>query len=730
VQNERERDMSQKPGFFEELKRRNVVRVGVVYLIAAWLLAQVADLMLESFHAPEWVIQAILVVFIIGFPLALIFAWAYELTPEGLKKEKDVDRSQSITHKTGHTLDRSIIAILVVALGYFVWQSQKGSESIVPSPAGETLTAAGEQLTLAPRAKSIAVLPFVNMSSDPEQEFFSDGISEEILNALAKVKELKVAGRTSSFAFKGKDQDLRQIGQTLGVEHILEGSVRKSGTKVRITAQLIQVEDGFHLWSETYDRELTDVFAIQDEIATAILEQLKAALIGGESEPIVVAAARTDSKVYDQYLLAKQRLYERKRLSIESAVELLDKAVAQDPNYAPAYAQRGIAALLLSDRSYGEMTHAKAEIQGKLYLDKALQLDQQLAEGWAGIGLYHGNRPGENAQAIEALEKALAINPNLIDASNWLQIAYGAIGDNRRAMAILEDMVSRDPLYPPGFANAINAYNLFGMQEKSWALLDRIRPFLPGDPQILQSEANTWLSLGKPAKALPLLESAMEVQASDAVLKNLMGAGLLQTGQFERVIEVGHPWHKAIALSILDRQEEAMMIATQLAGEGLVGLLITQLDRAGQFEKLIEFVESRWPDLAAFESEYPDDGSGYADMLHIARAYSRTGNEARFNDAMARVRAAHDRSLAQAVADPFFLAEEARYYALAGDRERAIELLGLAVDKGMFFPVKFAEFWPEMEVFTGDPHFETIQARMLEHANSERAELGLEPIST
>jgi tetratricopeptide (TPR) repeat protein len=409
---------------------------------------------------------------------------------------------------------------------------------------------------------------------------------------------------------------------------------------------------------------------------------------------------------------------------------LLDKAIAKDPNYAPAYAQRGIAALLLTDRNYGDVPVAEAGIQGKLYLDKALQLDPDLAEAWAGLGLYHTNRPGEHRDGIKALNKALEINPSLIDASNWLQVIYQQTGDNAKALVIVEQMVERDPLYPPGFANAINAYNLFGMQEKSWALLDRIRPFLPGDPQILQSEANTWLSLGKPAKALPLLESALEVQPSDAVLKNLMGASLLQTGQYERVIEVGHPWHKAIALSVLGRQEEAMMIANQLAGEGLVGLLLYQLDHAGQFEKLIEFVESRWPDLAAFESENPDGGDGYSDMLHIARAYSRQGNEDRFNDAMARIRAAHDRSLAQAVADPFFLADESRYYLLAGDRERAIELLEQAVDKDMFFARKFTEVWREMEVFAGDPRFEAIQARMLEHANAERAELGLEPIST
>jgi TolB-like protein/Tfp pilus assembly protein PilF len=579
------------------------------------------------------------------------------------------------------------------------------------------------------KAKSIAVLPFVNMSSDSEQEYFSDGISEEILNSLARVKELKVAGRTSSFAFKGQNQDLRQIGETLGVGHILEGSVRKSGAKVRITAQLIQVEDGFHLWSDTYDRELTDVFAIQDEIATAILEQLKAQLLDGEI-PAVAATATTDSEVYDLYLLARQRIYERKRLSIESAVELLDDALVKDPNYAPAYAQRGIAALLLSDRNYGDMTIAEAGIQGRLYLDKALQIDPELAEAWAGIGLYHSNKPGEHKEGIEALEKALAINPNLIDALNWLHVIVSESGDNLRGLAILEDMVERDPLYPPGFGNAINQYNYFGMQDKSWALLERIRPFLPNDPQVLQAEANTWISLGRPSKALPLLEEALVTQPSDGVMRQFLGVGMLQTAQYERVVELGHRWHKAIALSVLNRQEEAMMIATELAGEGLVGILIGLLDRNNQHEELIEFVETRWADLGAFESEYPDDGSGYSDMISIARAYSIAGNAQRFNDAMARVRAAHDRSIEQGVAASYFLRDDARYYVLAGDRKRALDQLEQAADKGMVFSVDFAVAWPEMAVFAGEPRYEALRDRMRDRVNSERAELGLDPVTS
>jgi TolB-like protein len=717
--------MSSKTSFFEELMRRNVVRVGVVYLITAWLLAQVADLMLENFHAPEWVIQAILVVLIIGFPLAVIFAWAFEMTPEGIKKEKDVDRAQSITQVTKRKLDFTIIGILALAVVFLLadrFVSVPETPVVPEAASGEETEARAEQ------AKSVAVLPFVNMSSDPEQEYFSDGISEEILNALAKVKELKVAGRTSSFAFKGKNQDLRQIGDTLGVEHILEGSVRKSGATVRITAQLIQVDDGFHLWSETYDRELTDVFAIQDEIASAILEQLKAQLIGTDAEPMV-AAARTDSEVYDLYLLARQRLYERKRLSIESAIELLDKAISKDPGYAPAYAQRGIAALLMSERNYGDASRADAQARSRLYLDKALQLDPNLAEAWAGMGLYHTDRPGEHLQAIEALEKSLSINPNLIDASNWLQVVVGETGDNVRALEIVESMVDRDPLYPPGFGNAINMYNLFGYQDRSWALLERIRPFMPNDPQVLQAEANTWLSLGEQAKAIPLIESALEQQPSDGVLRNILMFGLLQTGQYEKIVEIGPRWARSIGLVSLDRVEEATQIASELASEGRIGPLFGLLSRTNQHDRLVELIESRWVDLDAFESEYPDDGSGYSLMLQIALAYSKLGNVTHFEDAMNRVRTAHERAREQGIRDNFFFVHEARYYALAGNRDQAIARLTQAVDEGMSIGTPLDRVWQELDVLRTDPRFEAVEARMFEHLNAERAALGLEPIS-
>jgi TolB-like protein len=607
--------------FIKELKRRNVIRVAIAYAIVAWLLVEIASVVLPTLLLPDWTMRILVVFVILGFPLALIFAWAFELTPEGIKKEKDVDRSESITHVTGRKLDFAIIGVMAIAIVFLVTDKFFLSDSPEKSD-GETIAT----------GQSIAVLPFVNISSDKEQDYFSDGITEEILNSLASVTELKVAGRTSSFAFKGQNDDLRRIGDLLGVEHILEGSVRKAGTTVRITAQLVQVEDGFHLWSDTYDRELTDVFAIQDEIANEILKQLKARLL--DEEQTVIVSQRTDPEVYDLYLLAKQRLYARTRLTIESAVELLDQAIAKGPDYAPAYAQRGIATFLLSDRSYGTIPEAEAHVQGKRYIDAALEMDPQLAEAWAGLGLYHSSRPAEHEQAIEALTKALAINPNFINASNWLQNALSASGDQRSALQLLEEMTQRDPLYRPGFGNAVQALNDFGREEKARALIDQFRKFDPNDAQLLQADAMHHFYRGNAAEGFRLAEQARELAPTDSVTHFAFTVGLAQTFQIERLAEEGTEFFKVNALDRLGRRDEAFEIAFKLSRDGYPANLFALYNRADRSRELIDYLEERWPSLEAFAADYPHDAYGYDLMADVALAYSRTGNTERFDDSL------------------------------------------------------------------------------------------------
>jgi TolB-like protein/Tfp pilus assembly protein PilF len=257
--------------FFEELKRRNVFRLGTAYVISAWVLLQFVDLVLENIQAPDWVMKVFMLALAVGFPLAIFFAWAFEMTPEGIKKEKDVDRSQSITHQTGRKLDRTIIVVLLIAVVYFAW------DNFSPAPSGQhTDSRAGQPQTRAEQAtKSIAVLPFADLSQSGDQEWFADGLAEEILNALAKTPDLLVSSRTSSFRYKGTTLDISEIAADLGVAHILEGSVRSSGNRIRVTAQLIRASDGFHLWSENYDRDVADMIEIQEDLAQNIARALE-----------------------------------------------------------------------------------------------------------------------------------------------------------------------------------------------------------------------------------------------------------------------------------------------------------------------------------------------------------------------------------------------------------------------------------------------------------------------
>jgi tetratricopeptide (TPR) repeat protein len=506
--------------------------------------------------------------------------------------------------------------------------------------------------------------------------------------------------------------------------------VRKSGSKVRITAQLIQVEDGFHLWSDTFDRELDDVFAIQDEIASNILEQLKAHLLEGEQAALV--ATRANSEAYDLYLLAKQRIYERSKPTLEAAAELLDKAIAIDAGYAPAHAQRGITAILLSDEDYGTIPTEQAVAQAKPYIDQALRLDPNDAEAWAGLGLYYNQTPGKSTEAIEALEKALSINPNLVDASNWLQAAFGRAGQLGEAMRILEQLVERDPLYRPGVANITSIYVNTGKVDQALALIERIRPSMPNDPFLFLMEAEVLYTQAEYSQGLRMAERALALRPDHYPNQGQVGQGLLLTGQFERLAEEGHPWQRVIALRELDRLEEATQLAQQLATSGedvstLIGLLVN----SGQQAAAVQFIEERWSDLDALEAAFPTLGdSGPGLMLDIAFAYASTGNEQRFDDAMQRFRKAMDAVIELGFSSYYLPMLEAVYAALAGENQTAIKQLAAAVDQGLVLGTRFARAWAALKPLEGDPAFEAIQARMIEHLNAERAELGLEPILT
>ncbi len=730
-------------GLLEELKRRNVFKVGTAYVVLSWLLAQAADLASDTFAAPDWVMKMLVTLLFLLFPLVLFFAWAYELTPEGIKKEKDVDRTQSITHQTGRKLDFIIIGILVVALGYFVWESRfdrssdghPSSSDVIPAQAGiqkasnETIDAkpdvSAEPATLDP--KSIAVLPFVNMSSDPEQEYFSDGISEEILNALARVSELKVAGRTSSFAFKGENQDLQEIGQALRVAHLLEGSVRKSGNKLRITAQLIKVDDGYHLWSETYDREIDDIFAIQDEISNAILVQLKAKLLGGET----LASKEVDPQAYAQYLLAKQRIYERNQASLELAAELLAKAIDTDPGFAAAHAQLGIAALLLSEEQYGTLPHEESQQQGLKSLQAALALEPEQAEALAGMGLYHASYAGGLAEAITWLRRSLQSDPHQSNASNWLANNLNQLGQSNEALALRERDFARDPLYMPVFSNLVQMYTIRGENDKARRVLDQLRPYLHDDANMLMTEGGYYQVIGEWARADQAFAAAYAKEPRNFVNQVWYSNNLNFTGNYEHSVELGSDTQAAIALVHLGRSEEGLIRGYQAVAKGQYpGFYFQALIESGQSEQLVRIVEERWPDLDKLNTDFPDlQGWGSTIMAFVAEAYRNTGNEQKFREALEITKANNDLQISQGADNWSMSLSRAQVAMLEGDQDQTIKLLERAFDQGLVMDLTAPKAWPLFQPLRGDPRFEAARTRMLDHLNTERTGMGLEPVS-
>ena len=437
--------------FFNELKRRNVVRVGLAYAIAGWVFLQVADLVLTNIEAPSWVIKALMLFVLLGFIASLVIAWAYEITPEGIKRESEVDRSQSIVGHTGKKLDRIIMGFLALAVAVLLFDrsispAEKASGPVTDDNAAQ-LSQAGDdknplQEELPASDPSIAVLPFTDMSPEQDQGYFSDGISEELLNVLVKVKGLKVASRTSSFTFKGSKESLADIAGELKVDHVLEGSVRKAGNRVRITAQLIDANTDRHLWSETFDRELVDIFAIQDEIANAIVNALSTELgILQDTPAISVATATKNLDAYELYLKARSLFLAREHLG--DSISLFEQAVEIDPEFARAW--EGLAAVYSVVESWGFTGHDWDSL-GTKAAERALELDPGLSMPWAVIGqIASGN--GDSITAMANLDRAISLDPGNATFYLWRGLQYSELGFQNESIADIEQCLEIDPAY-------------------------------------------------------------------------------------------------------------------------------------------------------------------------------------------------------------------------------------------------------------------------------------------
>jgi TolB-like protein len=421
--------------FWKELSRRNVVRVGIAYAVAAWLIIHPVDIIFPILHLPEWSITLVAAFLIILFPLVLIFAWAYEITPKGLKKTKEVPVSKSITHLTGKRLNYIIVGLLVIAVAYLLFDkyyiNRHATETVqVPAISTAIMT-----------KKSVVVIPFVNMSSDKEQEYFVDGLSEELLNTLAQIPNLGVIGRTSSFSFKGSNKTAQEIASILGADHILEGSVRKSGKSLRITAQLLRAKDGLHLWSKSYDRELKDIFSVQEDIAASVADELKAKLGIGKS--LKQLGGTENIEAYELYLAAKGQGLSDDLNILKRTLESVDQAIALDPKFALAWALKSRIHLHFS---VSPIPPGQITLEQDAAIDAAqrvINTEPKLADGYYILGELKSSR-GKFIEAESLISKALeSTNEQSFSVSCPY---YLMVGNFKRAYEVIDAARRRDPL--------------------------------------------------------------------------------------------------------------------------------------------------------------------------------------------------------------------------------------------------------------------------------------------
>jgi TolB-like protein/Flp pilus assembly protein TadD len=461
------------PGnFFSELKRRNVYKVAVAYAVVSWLLIQAASIILPTFEAPPWILKVVIFVLIIGFPVALIFAWAFELTPEGLKRTEDVDVTESMTRRTGRKLDFLIIAVLLVVIAVLIFQR------LHPHVPATAFTAS---------EKSLAVLPFENLSRDPDNQFFTDGVQDEILSDLSKVADLRVISRTSVMQYKaGAQRNLREIAQELGVAHVVEGSVQRAANKVRVIAQLIDARNDTHLWAQTYDRDLADVFAIQSEIAKGIADQLQAKLSPAEKNAIEQRPT-TDVAAFELYSRAKDLILNTgfsalAAQNLRSGIDLLNQALARDPSFFAAQCQLAFA----HDSLYGLRDHT----------------------------------PEQRALAEAAVDAAFRLRPDAGDAHlARAQHLYSAYRDYGGALAELEIARRTLPNDPRIFQLTANIMRRQGKHDEGLRNYQRAVEVDPRNFYTLQQLALSYTVLRRYAEEASTLDRALSIKPDDAETK-------------------------------------------------------------------------------------------------------------------------------------------------------------------------------------------------------------------
>ncbi|MEO9887463.1 MAG: hypothetical protein ABJR05_09345 [Balneola sp.] len=621
--------------FIEELKRRNVFRIATAYAVSSWLLIQISATVFPFIGISPFWVTTIIVILSIGFPFSLVIGWIFEFTAEGLKKSDEVDITESVTAATSKRLNVIIISVLSFTVLFLLVERIFFARANILESEGYSVQRA-----------SIAVLPFVDMSPDKDQEYFSDGLSEELLNVMAKVEGLQVAGRTSSFQYKGQNLDLRLIGDQLGVEHVLEGSVRKSGDQIRITAQLIKADNGFHLWSETYDKVYSadNLFTIQDEISYEVLEQLKIRLLP-ETKTQITKNLTSNTDAYDLYLKANQLLVNRRPDEIEQAIQLFEQVIQLDPEFAVAYAKLAIAYDLLS--AFGSINRDEVIKKMRSNIDRALLIDGELGWAYAALGQYYWHT-NELENAEIALKKANELIPGNPEIMLWYSAvipdedrleqliiqAYEAdpyspltidararlhyhVDEFAEAFALMEKNIEINPEFSAGLS--LKAFFIkdqpFGKLDESFILGYQAYLKEPGNLNVLNTLAYVSYDLGF-LFVFDQIAEDMEKQFPDNYgYLTLNYSQLHMKGEYKEMLKLMEKIHE-------------VTLTSPSAPEYLLNYLEIYMN-AGWYAQAKEFVEKNHPEILDMDSEYPEFYSEEIAWLSIL--YEELGEKERAN---------------------------------------------------------------------------------------------------
>jgi TolB-like protein/Tfp pilus assembly protein PilF len=743
--------------FFSELKRRNVIRVGIAYAVGAWLLAQAADLVLDVMGAPGIILQSLVAILALGFVPAVIFAWAFEITPEGIKKEKEVDRTKSITNQTAKKLDIATMAMVAGAVVLLALDrmlpvggshaadqasSREHGSLLQESSHAADQTSNRERGSLPHDKKSIAVLPFVDMSPAKDNEYFTDGLTEELLNILAQIKSLQVAGRTSSFAFKGKTEDLREIGEKLNVNTLLEGSVRKDdkSQKIRVTVQLINVADGYHIWSDNYDRDLEDIFAIQEDIARQVAEALKVNLLGEEASEIA-EHARTGMNAYDLYLkgLSSLNLYTFE--SLREAEKLLKESLAIDPNYLPTKLALARTWLDLSDT--GALPGPDAIKLANPLLDEILAEDplNSYALTYRGqIQEYEDDKNGaqnsyaqaleanpRNAQALTEYGRFLFNNGSIDDGLELLQSASGIEPYDMKvqwqlcvtqAFLVNVEGATREcarigeiqPGNPMEFYGRAYVY-LFGGELASF-LYWRMKAIEadPKDPELPATMASVWLDLGDMEQAEAALQAAARIDAEHPLTISTQVQVLLQKEQFQQAV--------ALAQSSFNRQLPNRQRSEYVIHNTLVDDAVKRKD----FSKALTILHKELPDgvTSPIDVEDPEYATLLSAIGYVTKLQSPLSQEVQPLLELANTLNQQRDGRGIPWEKPL---DQAFINVTRGDKPAALASLQQAIDKGWrleWRDAMYRDFW--FDSLRQEPEFKNMTAFLEADMEKQREE--------